>query len=248
MNDTAMDYFPDEIAALPEILRAPAARWFDSLSEGGVSGDILPGATREARATLVRLVASSEFAGAVLAGNWGWFTAAQSAGDFDNPLDAESLTEFVNTAGHTGEDIDAIKSRLRQYRNRCLVHILWRAIGNQDDIWDSLRALSELADALIAASMLFADRLLSVRFGQPLDRGGERVAGVVLAMGKLGGSELNFSSDIDLIFLYSGDGETDGLRKLSAHEYFTRFSQQVVTLLGEVTQDGFVYRVDTRPF
>ena len=246
MNDAAMDHLPDEIAALPEILRAPVTRWFDSLSEAGVSGAILPGATLEARATLVRLVASSEFAGAVLARNWGWFTAAQSAGDFDSPLDSESLTEFVNAAGQAGEDVDAIKSRLRQYRNRCLVHILWRAIGNQDDIWDSLRALSEVADALIAASMRSADRLLSVRFGQPLDGGGERVAGVVLAMGKLGGSELNFSSDIDLIFLYSGDGETDGPRKLSAHEYFTRFSQQVVMLLDEVTQDGFVYRVDTR--
>ncbi|MDH3990094.1 MAG: hypothetical protein OEV34_13235, partial [Gammaproteobacteria bacterium] len=144
MNDAAMDHLPDEIAALPEILRAPVTRWFDSLSEAGVSGAILPGATREARATLVHLVASSEFAGAVLARNWGWFTAAQIAGDFDSPLDSESLTEFVNAAGQAEQDVDAIKSRLRQYRNRCLVHILWRAIGNQDDIWDSLRALSEL--------------------------------------------------------------------------------------------------------
>jgi len=246
MNDAAMDQLSDEIAALPELLRAPVERWVESLFDAGLCGAILPGATHEARTTLVRLVASSEFAAAALSRNWSWFAEAQSAGVFEKPLDSASLVEFVNAAGHVGEDVGAIKSRLRQYRNRCLVHILWRAIGNQDDVWDSLRTLSEVADTLIAASMRSADQLLSARFGQPLDNDGELVAAVVLAMGKLGGSELNFSSDIDLIFLYSGDGETDGPRKLSAHEYFTRFSQQVVTLLDEVTQDGFVYRVDTR--
>ena len=69
---------------------------------------------------------------------------------------------------------------------------------------------------------------------------------VVLAMGKLGGLELNFSSDVDLIFLYAGNGETDGNMTLSAHEYFIRLSQQIVRLLDDVTEEGFVYRVDTR--
>jgi glutamate-ammonia-ligase adenylyltransferase len=65
-------------------------------------------------------------------------------------------------------------------------------------------------------------------------------------MGKLGGHELNFSSDIDLIFLYSEDGETDGSRTLSAHEYFARLNRQIIALVDEVTADGFVFRVDTR--
>jgi glutamate-ammonia-ligase adenylyltransferase len=65
-------------------------------------------------------------------------------------------------------------------------------------------------------------------------------------MGKLGGGELNFSSDIDLIFIYPEEGETDGPRTLSAHEYCGRLSRRVVSLLDDVTADGFVYRVDTR--
>jgi glutamate-ammonia-ligase adenylyltransferase len=65
-------------------------------------------------------------------------------------------------------------------------------------------------------------------------------------MGKLGGRELNFSSDVDLIFLYFEEGETDGGRAISAHEYFTRLTRQIVALLDEATSDGFVFRVDTR--
>ena len=75
---------------------------------------------------------------------------------------------------------------------------------------------------------------------------GEPVPLVILGMGKLGGHELNFSSDIDVIFLYPQDGETDGPRRLSAPEYFARLSQGIVRLLDEVTSDGFVFRVDTR--
>jgi glutamate-ammonia-ligase adenylyltransferase len=87
---------------------------------------------------------------------------------------------------------------------------------------------------------------MALRFGLPKNAAGEHIPLIVLAMGKLGGHELNFSSDIDLIFLYPEEGETDGERVLSAHEYFTRISRLIVSLLDETTEDGFVYRVDTR--
>ena len=123
---------------------------------------------------------------------------------------------------------------------------MWRSISGLDEVWDTLTALSDLADVLITASMEFGQRSLTGRFGQMKDAGGEEMPLVVLAMGKLGGRELNFSSDIDLIFLYAEDGETSGPRSLSAHEYFTRLSRLVVSLLDDATKDGFVYRVDTR--
>jgi glutamate-ammonia-ligase adenylyltransferase len=69
---------------------------------------------------------------------------------------------------------------------------------------------------------------------------------VILGMGKLGGNELNFSSDIDIIFLYPEDGETDGARRISTQEYFGRLSRRVIALLDETTADGFVFRTDTR--
>jgi glutamate-ammonia-ligase adenylyltransferase len=91
-----------------------------------------------------------------------------------------------------------------------------------------------------------AEDLLRPRFGIPLNIEGQKIPLVTLAMGKLGGRELNFSSDVDLIFLYPQEGESNGDRKLSTHEYFVRLAQQVVALLDDVTADGFVYRVDTR--
>jgi glutamate-ammonia-ligase adenylyltransferase len=69
---------------------------------------------------------------------------------------------------------------------------------------------------------------------------------VILGMGKLGGHELNFSSDIDIIFLYPEDGATDGAKSISAQEYFGRLSRQLIALLDEATADGFVFRIDTR--
>jgi glutamate-ammonia-ligase adenylyltransferase len=75
---------------------------------------------------------------------------------------------------------------------------------------------------------------------------GDKVPLVILGMGKLGGLELNFSSDIDIIFLYSEDGETDGTKCVSAQEYFGRLSRHIIALLDETTVDGFVFRIDTR--
>jgi glutamate-ammonia-ligase adenylyltransferase len=235
-----------EISGLPELLRAPAQRWLDRLLDSGVSEEEWSTFPGDTRSTLIRLIASSEFAAGVLLREWAWFASAQAAGVFAAPVDQVGLSEFAVDIGNSGDDAAIVKARLRQFRNRKFIQILWRISSGQDGVWDSLQALSDLANCLIVACMRYAERTLTRRFGQPVGRDGEKVEAVILAMGKLGGGELNFSSDIDLIFLYSGAGETDGPRKLSAHEYYVRFSQQVVALLDEVTEDGFVYRVDTR--
>jgi glutamate-ammonia-ligase adenylyltransferase len=148
--------------------------------------------------------------------------------------------------GSAGENTEVVKSRLRRFRNQQLVHVLWRSIDGTASLEESLSSLSALADGLIQAAVTCAGRELTARFGQPKNRDGQPIPLVVLAMGKLGGSELNFSSDVDLVFLYREEGETDGPRNLSAHEYFTRQVRQITALLEEVTADGFVYRVDTR--
>ena len=231
--------------ALSQVLQAPVRRWVDDLLGSGAT---LPGALLEGdrATTLVHLVASSEFAAGVLLREWDWFCASAVDGTFERPLEAASLLTAIAEIGRNGEPADAVKRSLRKARNRGLLHILWRTVGAQDSVWDSLRALSALADALIAASMTSAALALEERFGVPVTASGEPVPLIALAMGKLGGGELNFSSDIDLIFLYPDDGETNGPRSLSAHEFFTRLTRYVISLLGEVTADGFVYRVDTR--
>jgi glutamate-ammonia-ligase adenylyltransferase len=232
------------ISALPAILREPVRRWFQSLAEQqperNVSGvDI---------ATLVHLVASSEFAGRMLLREWPWFHSQVLEGVIDHVPDSITVANLARETLRAG-DAEHLKSRLRRFRNQQMLHILWRtsrANGSASILAETLGSLSNLADTIVASSVFAAEQLLAPRFGVPLSDTGEKIPLVTLAMGKLGGRELNFSSDIDLIFIYPQDGESNGDRKLSAHEYFVRLVQQVVALLDDVTADGFVFRVDTR--
>ncbi len=110
----------------------------------------------------------------------------------------------------------------------------------------SLR-VSLLADCLIEAAYHWCYQFNQARFGQPSSSNNEASQMLIVAMGKLGGFELNFSSDIDLIFFYPEDGETQGEgRSIDNARFFRRLSTQLIRILDEITQDGFVFRVDMR--
>lgn len=221
------------IETLPRELRAPVERWFERLGE---IHEVPPGLVEP----LARVVACSEFAGSVVLRHWDWLlenVASFESGEVLYEAESEALAEL---------DVDAVKAMLRRVRNRALLRIYWREVSGQAELDDTLHELSALADAMLSMAMKYAERILEPRFGTVRDEAGERVPLVVLGMGKLGGRELNFSSDIDLIFLFTVDGRTDGARSVSAQEYFGRISRQVIALIDEMTVDGFVFRIDTR--
>ena len=136
--------------------------------------------------------------------------------------------------------------QLRLVRHTELVRIAWRDIAGWAGIEETLQDLSDLADAAICNALYWATEELSDRFGMPVTADGSASHLIVLAMGKLGGAELNFSSDIDLVLLYSEPGETNGRRAVTNEQYFRSLAQQVINLLNKTTADGFVYRVDVR--
>ena len=136
--------------------------------------------------------------------------------------------------------------QLRSVRHRELVRITWRDIAGWASIEETLQDLSDLADAAICNALDWAIEELSDRFGMPVTAAGLPSHLIVLAMGKLGGGELNFSSDIDLVLLYSEPGETNGRRTVTNEQYFRSLAQQLINLLSKTTADGFVYRVDVR--
>jgi len=224
--------------SLPVDLQRPVKQWFERLREQhGLSS--LPGVEAEA---LVRLVACSEFGAQVILQNWQWFVEnVASFADAYEP--AENLPDVV-TDGEL--HIDALKSALRRFRNRTLLRILWREIFGLADLDETLAHLTRLADLMLDVATRSAARALEPRFGSVRDSSGQAVSLVILAMGKLGGNELNFSSDIDLIFLFTQDGETDGAKTVSAQEYFGRLTRLIIALIDEVTVDGIVFRIDTR--
>ena len=105
-------------------------------------------------------------------------------------------------------------------------------------------AMTALAEVTLDLALAHARAELDARTGVPRNARGEPIDFWVVGMGKLGARELNVSSDIDLVYVYDDDGTTDGAQELSAHEYFARLAKSLYTLIGETTDDGFVFRVD----
>ncbi|WP_305555935.1 bifunctional [glutamate--ammonia ligase]-adenylyl-L-tyrosine phosphorylase/[glutamate--ammonia-ligase] adenylyltransferase [Rheinheimera sp.] len=144
-------------------------------------------------------------------------------------------------------DEAAVFAALRRYRNAQLCRILAADILQLQPVSASLQQVSQLADLLINTAYHWAYQQLSAQWGTPLDDQGEPMPLLILGMGKLGGGELNFSSDIDLIFTYPANGETSGGRRSTEHQqFFTKLGQKLIAALHQVTADGFAYRVDMR--
>jgi glutamate-ammonia-ligase adenylyltransferase len=151
-------------------------------------------------------------------------------------------TELARTLDGASQPEDVMRV-LRQYRHREMLRLGARELG-----WGSFaevgRELSALAGACLECAVATARREVERRFGPALEGDGRRARFVVIGMGKLGGAELNFSSDIDLIYAYSSDDGHAG--PLTLHELFVRLAERVTRLLAEPTEDGFVFRVDLR--
>ena len=232
------------IEALPAELQTIASRQFERFEQLRSSGEDGQPFPEDMIGTLVRLIACSEFAANTLFKEADWFVGQRQV--LVHRPDVEALTRFALELATSGQPLDDVKRELRRYRNRYFLHVLWREFAGHARLNETLRSLSDLANWMLEAATRYAEKEVQHRFGKVCDEKGESVSIIILGMGKLGGYELNFSSDIDLIFLYPGGADSDGPRSLSAQEYFTRVSRLVVALLEENTADGFVFRVDTR--
>ncbi|EIA0832463.1 bifunctional [glutamate--ammonia ligase]-adenylyl-L-tyrosine phosphorylase/[glutamate--ammonia-ligase] adenylyltransferase [Vibrio parahaemolyticus] len=136
---------------------------------------------------------------------------------------------------------------LRQFRNREMVYIAWKDFLHAWTLEESLRHLSQLAEAMIFETYQWQYKICCAEWGTPTNAEGEAQPMLIIGMGKLGGGELNFSSDIDLIFTYPENGETQGARRSIANaQFFTRLGQRIIKALDQQTFDGFCYRVDMR--
>jgi [glutamine synthetase] adenylyltransferase / [glutamine synthetase]-adenylyl-L-tyrosine phosphorylase len=136
---------------------------------------------------------------------------------------------------------------LRQFRRKHMVIIAWRELLGQATLEESFKHISFLADQLILQSMNWLYEKQCSEQGTPFNTEGVKQTLYIFAMGKLGGKELNFSSDIDLILTYPEHGETKGGRRIIANQpFFIKLGQRLIAALHQITEDGFVYRVDMR--
>ncbi|MFT4725181.1 MAG: glutamate-ammonia-ligase adenylyltransferase, partial [Colwellia sp.] len=161
----------------------------------------------------------------------------------DCPNYQQMLTELITPC----ESEEQLHKILRQFRLQEMVNIAVADLLFELELTLSLERLSELADQLILAALNWLTSLCQEKWGIPKSKNGEVQQLLVYGMGKLGGRELNFSSDIDLIFTYPEMGETQGARRsLDNQQFFIRLAQKLITALHQKTADGFVYRVDMR--
>ena len=127
-----------------------------------------------------------------------------------------------------------------------MVRIAWRDLNGRASLEETLEDLSAFADDAVNHAMTVAWHITCERYGMPQYADGTPMPMVVVGMGKLGGRELNFSSDIDLVCLFPGYGETVHASPVSHEEFYARLGQALLRLLSSVTVDGFVFRVDMR--
>ena len=172
---------------------------------------------------------------------------------YDHGSMAQRLAPLLQAVAKANPDspadrpLEELKAALRWFRRREMVRIAVRDLAGICDLDDTMADLSALAAAAIdgALDLLYAHQRMTD--GTPEDDSGNRQQLVVIGMGKLGAAELNFSSDVDLIFTFPARGETRGGKKpLSNEAFFTRLCRHLIQAIGENTADGFVFRVDTR--
>ena len=139
-----------------------------------------------------------------------------------------------------------LMQKLRQFRRREMVRIAWRDLAGWSDLDETLHDLTALAESCIQTALAFLYDEACERRGTPVLEDGTPINIVILGMGKLGAWELNYSSDIDLIFAYAEDGVLNDRKQTTYGEFFTRICRNLVKVLDAMTIDGFVFRTDIR--
>src|SRR5450759_3047935 len=190
----------DLLQSVPEILHDSVARWWERAGRDGLLPGIYAALPGELQAELPRLVAASEFAASALIQDP--HALAWVSRHIEPPSARAANDDYHQRAAAAATAADAQRV-LREWRRREMLRIAWRDVAGRAGVVDTLHALSELADGCIRAATAAAQTLLETPFGRPRNAAGAEVPLIVIGMGKLGGRELNFSSDVDLVFLFA---------------------------------------------
>lgn len=215
---------------------------------------------RGSRAEIADLPALSHFVQRALHAESQAEAAAVGAGDED----LKALERWANEAwtaarlndalqalltSATGDLVQRLTVALRRLRRRVMLTLVARDASGRAELTEVVITMTALAELAVQTAVAAQARELAADHGVPTSSGGVPQDLLVVGMGKLGGGELNVSSDIDLIFVYDEDGETVGSnarRRITNHEFFAQLGRRVIALLNDVTADGFVFRVDMR--
>jgi glutamate-ammonia-ligase adenylyltransferase len=168
---------------------------------------------------------------------------AETGDCIDQPLTVAEMRGWLAADALTE---DGLKPALRRLKQRAYARIAARDLTGRAPLAEVTATMSAIAEIAVETATSVLTQALAARYGAPRSARGDEQKLIVIGMGKLGGRELNVSSDIDLIFVYPEDGDTDGARSISNFEFFTRVGRSLIAAIGEITGDGQVFRVDMR--
>jgi [glutamine synthetase] adenylyltransferase / [glutamine synthetase]-adenylyl-L-tyrosine phosphorylase len=234
----------NSFSALPaDIEPSVSAAWSDFCEQSAALGLTVP-AESSLLESLGVVWASSRFVMESCLRDPSLLSSLNDSGDlYSDLVRSEYGPRLKQSAWH---DEETLMRALRRFRAREMVRIAWRDIAGWADLGETLSDLSALAEVCLQVALDDLFERMCERQGTPLLSDGRPQQPVILGMGKLGAWELNFSSDIDLIFAYPEEGVLPGRRNMSYGEFFTKLCRTLVKVIDTATEDGFVFRVDLR--
>ncbi|HIJ81326.1 MAG TPA: bifunctional [glutamate--ammonia ligase]-adenylyl-L-tyrosine phosphorylase/[glutamate--ammonia-ligase] adenylyltransferase [Desulfuromonadales bacterium] len=203
---------------------------------------------RETVKLLVSLFGMSEFLSKILIGHPELLDSLVGRNYTSAVKPLETMTEELATMLEQSDYFEDHLNILRRYRNEEFLRIGLNDIHGHLKQGETTLQLSQLGEACLTSAFNLGVSELQ-RFGRPfyLREGGQVPANMaIIALGKLGGGELNYHSDLDIIFVYDHQGMTDGEKQISNHEYFAKLAQKIISILTLQTREGYVYKIDTR--
>jgi glutamate-ammonia-ligase adenylyltransferase len=232
---------------LPEALaRDFKNRWLDfqqASKAAGISSSI----SSEILKGLERVFVFSDFVSTSCIRNPALLADLVDSGDLTRSYGQNDYHQKLQPLLSSVNDEETLSRLLRRYRRREFVRIAWRDLAGWADLLETVSDLSAFADACLNHSLDILYRWQCAQYGVPRGSDGSRQDLIILGLGKLGARELNFSSDVDLIFAYPKTGKTVGAAKsVGNDDFFSRLCRRLIKVIGQPTTDGYVFRVDLR--
>ncbi len=235
------------LAGLPQPLQSRVrAYWEDYCAQVQPATAVPSEESQDQFESLPRVWAASDFVARICIAHPSLLDELAVSGDLFRAYVGQDLSDRVGMMVAEARDEVGLKAAFRRARRREMLRIAWRDLAGWAPLGEVMTELSAFAEACLEAALTRLFAWSVARAGRPLTADGTEASMIVLGMGKLGGEELNFSSDIDLIFAYTGEGEVVGPRLLSNDEFFSRLGRSLIDVLSELTVDGLVFRVDMR--
>lgn len=236
-----------EFYELPKVLTEESRRKWDEFRSSAEAVAIQPPQDPKILSTLYRVFALSDFVAESCIRNPSLLHDLIESGDLQRQYSVEDYTKSLKLVLSDVIDENTLSRALRQYRCRQMVRIAWRDLAGWAGLPETVADLSAFADMCLEQTLALLYQWQCEKHGIPEATDGSNQQLVILGLGKLGARELNFSSDVDLIFAYPQNGKTRATAKsLSNEDFFTRLCRQLISVIGKPTPQGFVFRVDLR--